>query len=285
MRQFVITRVEQGAIIDFLAIKLRLSKKRAKRLLDERRVFLNGKRIWMAQYRVSPGDQIEIQGTIELSSTTTGDSRAKTQKHNKSAILYQDDHYLIVNKTPGILTNGPESLETLLVDQLKELDLSAVHRLDRDTSGCVIFAKSQEAKVAAEGLFREKQVTKVYHAIAIGRVNEGIKEIKRPVEGLAAKTKLMVLSSSVVATHLRLSIVTGRMHQIRRHLQAIRHPVIGDKEYVTDSLPPGLLRSVSRQMLHARSLRFVNPFTGREIAVEAPLPADFRYCLRSLRLR
>ncbi|MCX6996269.1 MAG: RNA pseudouridine synthase [Kiritimatiellaeota bacterium] len=162
--------------------------------------------------------------------------------------------------------------------------LAAVHRLDRDTSGCLLFAKNARALAAAIALFGGRAVTKVYHALAAGRLPDGLREIKVPVDGQPALTRVERLDVNPRASHLKLNIETGRTHQIRKHLLAVHHPVLGDKAYGGRFQPPGLQQEIPRQMLHASVLAFTQPLTGAPVRCKAALPEDFRACLRALRL-
>jgi len=259
-------------LLDFLAGRLAISRKKVKRILDARLVFVNGQRVWMARHRLKVGDEVEVHFPRTAAPATA------------PSLLYDDQDLCVANKPSGILTDGPGSLEAQLRESLGIPELCAVHRLDRDTTGCVVFAKRPAIKDALIQLFKERRVTKVYHAIALGSVRDDIREIKMPIDGEPAITHLTRLSGDRLATHLKLKIDTGRTHQIRKHLAAIGHPVLGDKQYATARLPSPVLRSVARQMLHAESVAFVHPVTGQDLRVKAVMPPDFMACLRRLKL-
>ncbi len=272
MRHFSVPRGEHASLIDFLASSLRISKKKAKLLLDAKKVFVNGQRIWMAKSEVQGGDSVEVQ---EESAEVNVDPRG---------VLFQDESCLVFAKPAGITTNGPESLELQLREALHSPTLLAVHRLDKDTSGCVIFSKSRAIKDKFEALFRAKKISKSYRAIVIGWVPGDIEEIKTPIDGKPALTKVKIISANEEASHLELSIPTGRTHQIRKHLASIQHSVIGDKDYLTKSIHSRTIRDVPRQMLHAMTIGFQNPVSGEEINVVAPLPKDFKAFLKKINL-
>lgn len=261
-------------LIDFLAARLALSKNNAKGLLDAHAVFVNDRRVWMAKHALRPGDRVEVHFPHQQP------ERARTAP----AVLYQDDDYVVAGKPAGVLSNGPDSLESELRAALRVPALEAVHRLDRDTSGCLLFAKNPAARDAAVRLFRDGRITKLYHALVLGRVSQNVREIKAPVDGQPALTRVMVLSSNPVASHVKLRLETGRTHQIRKHMAAIRHPVLGDRSYATRAQPHPLLRGIPRQMLHAAGLTFRHPRTGEVVRVQSPLPRDFRACRRKLGL-
>jgi 23S rRNA pseudouridine1911/1915/1917 synthase len=259
-------------LVNFLAARLGLSMKRAKRLLDSRAVFVNEKRVWMARHSLMPGDRVEVHNP------------APAPQSRRPHILYDDSDVVVVNKPAGLLSNGPTSLEQQLKTRLNAPALAAIHRLDRDTSGCIVFARNAGARDAMLALFRAHKVRKTYHAIAIGRISRGSRNITVPVDGQPARTRLTVLVATNVASHLRLEIETGRTHQIRRHMVSIGHPLVGAKVHATSAQPLPELRNIPRQMLHAAEISFPHPRTGATVRVSAPFPPDFRLWLRQLDL-
>ena len=265
-------------LLDFLAEALGLSRKRAKNLIDQRIVFVNNARVWMARHMLERGDRVEVHIAAPAA------PKAAPAAPRRIPILYKDQDYLVADKPAGLLSNGPASVEELLRKELAEPALAAVHRLDRDTSGCLLFARNAEAGRNIITLFYEKAVTKVYPAIAMGRVSSGVHEINAPVDGKPAVTKVTVVRSNSLATHLKLLIETGRTHQIRKHMLRIRHPLAGDKVYATGAVMVEAFRRVPRQMLHAASISFKHPVNGTLISAHAPLPRDFVQCLAALRL-
>ena len=187
---------------------------------------------------------------------------------------------------PGRLSNGPDSLEADLRTLLNQPKLQAVHRLDRDTSGCILIARSKDAFDQAVELFKEQKISKVYHALATGEIKERERRIDYALEGEPAVTHLHRVASNPLASHLKIKIETGRTHQIRKHLAYIGHPVLGDRTYaLRGGAVPEELRLIARQMLHAVSLTFTSPFTHQKIRIEAPLPKDFVMWSKRLGLR
>jgi 23S rRNA pseudouridine1911/1915/1917 synthase len=259
-------------LVDVLAEHLRCSKKQARVLLDARQVFVNGKRIWMAKHALKTKDVIE---------TVRPEPKSK-----KVEILHKTEDLWVVNKPSGLVTNGnARSLEVRLQHELNCPELCAVHRLDRDTSGCVLFAANPAAKARMIPLFKEQKIVKIYRAIVIGTVSDQLKTITRDIEGESATTLVNVLDRSREASYLELRIQTGRTHQIRKHLSAMRHPVLGDKEYAGEQRGNPLFRTVPRQMLHACRLILPNPQGGPSLRVVAPVPEDFRAVLKTLGLK
>jgi 23S rRNA pseudouridine1911/1915/1917 synthase len=271
---FVATAAEQGAfLVLFLAKRLGCSRKRAKQILDQRCVFVNRKRVWMARHELHRGDEVEVAAT-----------ETPPVSPRSPAVIHRSAGYVAVNKPAGVLSNGPDSLEMLLRVQLDEPSLVAVHRLDRHTSGAILYATNAAALDDMVGLFRRQEVAKTYHAIVAGRIVQRDIEISAPLDGQTAFTRVSVLRTAATASHVRLRIDTGRTHQIRRHMASIRHPVLGDRTYFTGEQSDPLLRGIPRQMLHASCLSYRHPKTGQTIRIEAPFPPDYRAVLRRLGL-
>lgn len=276
MQRYAVDPKSAGqSLQDFLASKLNLSRNKAKAILDARHAFVNGRRVWMTKHELRKGDIVEVAApapSVRPASVTP-------------SILYQDNEYLIVNKAAGTLSNGPDSLETTLQGLLNQPRLKAVHRLDRDTSGCILIARSNSAFDKAVELFKSKLISKVYHVLASGKIEDKERRVEYPIDGEPAVTHLYLISSNTDASHLRVKIDTGRTHQIRKHLAYIGHPVLGDRTYAGRTVIPEAFRMIGRQLLHAANLTFESPFSGQKIRAEAALPRDFTTWLRRLDLR
>ena len=287
--------VETGVtLIEFLSRRLGISRNKAKTIIDQRRVFVNGKRVWMARHNLKEGDQVTGSFNIE-----------KTVKISRGIIIYEDDNYLVVNKPAGISSNGSNSFEQLLNRQSVNESAAACHaprmachaprvachRLDKDTTGCLIFAKSAEAKKRIIALFAGNKVKKKYESVVRGCLKKNTMTITTPIDGQKAITRIRLKKaskpachSSGVASHLSITIETGRTHQIRKHLASIGHPVLGDQHYGVGRETPQSERLIGRQMLHAAEIEFTNPFSDLPVHVKAPMPADLKSCLRQYRL-
>ncbi len=263
-------------LLDHLADALSLSRRAAKTLLDDRMVFVNGRRIWMAKHLLQTRDTIELLPDAVA---------PQAQKDSPVRILLDDPLFLVADKPPRLLTTGDKSLETRLRDQLSLPALRAVHRLDKDTSGCVLFAKSEDTRLALITQFEEGRIRKLYHALVAGNLPEPQMDIRLHVDHLPAVSHARQVSAQTRpprCAHVTVSIETGRTHQIRIHLHHIGNPVLGDRQYF--SARSADFPEVPRQMLHASELRFAHPATGKPISAAAPLPRDFRDWMRTLRL-
>jgi 23S rRNA pseudouridine1911/1915/1917 synthase len=208
-------------------------------------------------------------------------------------VPYEDEHLLVVDKPAGLVVHPAAGHHTgTLVHGLLALDAEGgdeerpgiVHRLDRDTSGLMVVARSPEAHRRLQEMIRRREVTREYVALVVGRPRSRSGTIDAPIgrdRHDALRHSLDTDSPRDAVTHfeieelydgytrLRVRLETGRTHQIRVHLAAIDLPIAGDPTYGK----PGVL-GLERQFLHAARLSFDHPFTGRRVDVESPLPAD-----------
>lgn len=274
-----INRVEQQQpLLDVVAHHLGLSKKQAKRLLDARSVFVNQRRVWMARHPLQAGDEVEVIGFRPASAPTRPATPPRVR------VLRETADWLAVDKPPGLLTNGPDSVESLLRVQRQESGLEAVHRLDRDTSGCLLLARHAQARDHLLALFEQHAVKKTYLAIVLGAFPPDLKRVDKRLDGLEAITDFRVRDAHARASLIEARPQTGRTHQLRLHVRAVGHPLAGDKTYATGELHHEALRRLPRQMLHAWRLAWTDA-SGEEIKLEVPWPADFQHALRALGLR
>lgn len=228
-------------------------------------------------------------------------------------ILYEDEDLLALNKAPGLVVHpsAGHAAHTLVNALLHHCagHLSGiggvarpgiVHRLDKDTSGCLVVAKNDAAHLRLSGQFAARSVEKTYEAIVCGRLPGPGGEIDIPISrhrvdrkrmaagaGRPARTVFRVVEGLRGATRVEVDLHTGRTHQIRVHFQHLGFPVMGDAVY--GRRQNALLRqstgwAAPRQMLHARRLALLHPRTGSRLVFEAPIPADFRLVLERLRL-
>ena len=211
-------------------------------------------------------------------------------------ILYEDEHLLAVSKPAGMLvvpsTTTPAS-ETLLEKAKRHVGnrVWALHRLDRDTSGVVLFGKTPEACRTFHHQFEKRTIEKTYEAIVAGTVSRQQGVITLPIAkkrwgkgrirrgGESARTEYRVKEYCVPVTWLEVCPKTGRMHQIRIHLAAIGHPLAFDPLYHKDSP----WKWLSQVPLHAHSVTFDRPVTGERQTIHAPLPKEFKEALQRFR--
>ena len=220
-------------------------------------------------------------------------------------LLHEDDSLIAVDKPGGVPVHGSgrgeETIETLLREQLGQkavrsgFTVSAVHRLDRQTSGVVLFARRKRACSRLMEQFAKGQVTKTYLALVRGSIEGDRGSITVPLPGLGkhqgkeqeARTDWRVVCRGEEVALVECRPRTGRTHQIRRHMKAIGCPLVGDEKY-------GVLRfnswakanwGLSRMFLHAASLSLAHPDDGRRLHFESPLPEELRAVLEKAGLR
>jgi 23S rRNA pseudouridine1911/1915/1917 synthase len=215
------------------------------------------------------------------------------------AVPYEDEHLLVVDKPAGVVVHPAKGHRSGTLAQAlagraaggEEGRAGIVHRLDRDTSGLLVVARSDEAHRRLKDAMQRREVTREYLALVLGRPPARSGTIEAPIgrdrhrrtrmstdtdEPRDAVTHFEVERALAETTLLRVRLETGRTHQIRVHLQAIGHPVAGDPEYGG----AGAL-GLERQFLHATRLAFTHPFTGAPVDVTSPLPADLERALHS----
>jgi 23S rRNA pseudouridine1911/1915/1917 synthase len=278
---------------------------RAKKLCIDGRVTVDGERCLDPATRISPDATVVVN-----------EHAPKVEKGplQRSAILFHDRDVVVVDKPAGLLTvaDTPGNKDTL-VDHtrtlLRRIDkegadapLGVVHRLDRDTSGVMMFTRSPLAKRVLTEAFTEHAIERIYHAIAHGDVpairmethflldrGDGLRgsfgHFRRsqgdpPPDSRIAITHVKPITALQGATLVECRLETGRQHQIRIHLAELGHPVLGEFVYIRDYRGPKI--EAPRAMLHARTLGFVHPRTGKTLTFEREAPEDFRATVDAL---
>ena len=293
-----VNKPDAKVLQDFLAARFSLSRRTAKAMIDGRNVWVNRKCVWIARFALKTGDLVEVPAQVvkgavrqnEKSGAKDGGcagehSKLLTQNSKRSRhvrVLWSNDGYLVCDKPAGVVScDDPKSVESILRVQEGVPTLEAVHRLDRDTTGCLLFAKNHAAFLAAVEVFKTHRVTKIYQAVVTGRFPFAHQTINAPLDGQEAVSKVTREAEGDDASFLHIRIETGRTNQIRRHLASVRHPVVGDRVFGLKSARDPRLMQVPRQMLHAATLTLPDPLDPHaEISVHSPLPADFRAALR-----
>ncbi len=238
-------------------------------------------------------------GDFTLEKIETVDSPPLTPRMPPLRMLYQDAFLVAIDKPAGMIVHpgrepeGPEWIAMKRVrDQLGQR-VFPVHRLDRPTSGVLLFALDKQTAGLAQQAFEQRQVTKIYHAVVCGEtpqqwVCETPLRAHPEDEPLAARTvfeRLAVSRGDTVLSLIKATPETGRFHQIRRHLLEAGHPVAGDFRYagMEESFALGALLGIgTRMLLQAKVLEMRHPQTGDALRIEAPTDADFAKCFPSL---
>jgi 23S rRNA pseudouridine955/2504/2580 synthase len=275
------------------------------KMFRTRKIRVNGLR-GRPEQLLADGDKIAIRGDEErLLVPAEGTVKGPRAARRTFGILHEDEHLLVVDKPAGLAAHPGSGIEgATLVDEVRahlrvpddlapgEYRASPAHRLDRDTSGVVLVAKTRKAMVRLGELFTEgDEVRKAYLALAKGKFAKGSGVIDLPlseheqttrskdqrgVKFQEALTRWQVISANHDASLLRVHIETGRTHQIRRHLQAFGHPVAGDRRYgdFAFNREARARWGLKRMFLHAWRLEVPHPVTGAPLRLEAPLPPE-----------
>ncbi len=296
----VIKVEEDGKRIDaYVAEKMDISRVNVQRLIEENKLLVNGKSV-KPSYKVKLGDEISIEKEepkeIEIK-----------PENIPIPILYEDNDIIVVNKPKGMVVhpaNGNwegtlvNAIMAICKDSLSgiggEIRPGIVHRLDKDTSGVIVIAKNDKAHINLSEQIKNHEVEKTYIALVRGIVKVNEATIDMPIARSTSDRKKMAVSEKgkKAVTHfkvlkryskyncslLEVKIETGRTHQIRVHLAQIGYPIIGDSVYSKGSNIWG----IEGQCLHAISLKFHHPVTGKEMFIEAPLPEYFDNLIKEL---
>ena len=285
-----------------------VSRGALQRLIEQGYIRVNGK-IIKPTHTPRAGEQVEVHWPDARSSEAQPEDIPLD-------VLFEDKSLLVVNKPPGLVVHpsaGHEehTLVNALLHHCKG-SLSGiggvarpgiVHRLDKETSGCLVVAKNDETHLALAKQFEERTVEKLYDALVLGVLARDTGEVRASIarhptqrqrmavrdnaDSRFAHTSYRVLERLVHSTHVEAEIHTGRTHQIRVHFQFIGHPVVGDSTYggkANKRFTEVTGYEAPRVLLHSRKLSFIHPRTGRKVKFTAPLPEDFQAAVKFLRI-
>jgi 23S rRNA pseudouridine1911/1915/1917 synthase len=270
------------------------SRAAAVKLIEAGAVTVDGQKR-QKRYTLKEGERIDVRPVEPPPPDTAGGDEVEFD------VVYEDDHLMVVDKAAGVVVHPSAGHESgTLVQALagraaggdEEWRPGIVHRLDRDTSGLLIVAKDDAVHRALQEMLRNREVRREYLALVDGRPDARSGTIDAPIgrdrrertvhsiatdKPRAAVTHFEVEQELPRTTLLRVRLETGRTHQIRVHLQAIGHPVCGDRQY--GGAACGERLGLTRQFLHSAYLMFRHPVTGGEIACESKLPVDLQASL------
>ena len=298
--RIIINEEQQGKRVDGVisAYATELSRNTVQRLIEEEQIKVNGNKI-------KPSYKTNLNDIIDINIPKAKEIGLKPQ-NIPLEILYEDNDIIVVNKPKGMVVhpangNPDGTLVNAIMAKCKdslsgiggEIRPGIVHRLDKDTSGAIIVAKNDKAHIKLSEDLKNHKIQKTYIALVRGIIKENEATINMPIgrskqdrkkmavdkNGKEAITHFKVLKRyNEKYTLLEINIETGRTHQIRVHLSHIGYPIIGDDTYSNGKNEWG----ITGQCLHAKSLKFKHPITGREMLIEAELPEYFQKILENL---
>ncbi len=304
-----VTEDQQGQRIDnFLVTHLKgVPKSAIYKILRKGEVRVNKK-------RVKPVYKLQMEDLIRIPPIKVAEREEFVPKNLdkisalEQAILFEDQYLIVINKPSGMAVHGGSGLSYGLIEALRvlrpqEKNLELVHRLDRDTSGCLLISKKRSILKGLHEQLREKTMEKNYWALVVGEWAAKIKNVTEPLrkntlqsgervvrvdeeQGKASHTRFRVLERFDGCTLVQASPVTGRTHQIRVHTQCKGHPIACDDKY-GDQVFDSRMREMglSRLFLHAHDLRFLHPKHETTMHVEAPLDRALNNALKTLRAK
>ncbi|MCY1721396.1 RluA family pseudouridine synthase [Prolixibacteraceae bacterium Z1-6] len=278
---------ENTFLMEFLMAQMPgKSRSKIKLLLGRKQVLVDGKPISQFNHALTPGQKVEISKGMQ-------ETYRAVKQARELSIVYEDAELIVIEKPAGLLSIGTEKEKrataySLLSDYVKQQDpenkIFVVHRLDRETSGLMMFAKSEEIKYHLQELWVNTVIERTYIAVVEGYVKEDegvissylvegktfvVHSSQNPKAGKKAVTNFKTLQRKRGYSLLKVNLDTGRKNQIRVHMQDIGHSIIGDKKYGATVSP------IKRLGLHAQQLSFAHPLSGKKIFFESKIPEEF----------
>ena len=309
VQQVSVCADDAGQRIDnFLVRTLKgVPKTRVYRIIRKGEVRVNKKRV-AASYRLQDGDFVRIPPIRVSESNQSVEPGQALIQQLEASILFENDQLIIINKPSGIAVHGGSGIRLGVIEAMRAMrpnarSLELVHRLDRDTSGCLMIAKRRSMLRYLHAQLREDKVSKIYNALVVGRwlsrkvlvnapllkntLKSGERMVRVDLEGKASKTRYQVLerfsANQDVATLVEASPVTGRTHQIRVHCLHAGHAILGDDKYGTNEDNKHYKNyGLKRLFLHAVRLKLALP-DGQPLTVEAPLSPELVQVTDALR--
>ena len=270
------------------------------RIIRKGEVRVNKKRC-KPEYKLQIGDQVRIP---PLRLSEDADAAAKPSprllRQLHQSILYENPHIIIIDKPAGLAVHSGSGIRYGVIDAMQRLrpddDIELVHRLDRDTSGCLMLARHRQSLLSMQTMLRDNSLRKLYCAVVKGswprelveidlalqkyHLPNGERRVRVDASGKAALSRVQVLRSGTQYSVIQVELVSGRTHQIRVHCQSQGHEIAGDDKYGDAEFNRAMRgRNLRRLMLHAASLELPQSDYTPEIVINAPLPGTFQELL------
>ena len=302
--QFIrVLEPQQGQRIDnFLIRHLKgVPRSRIYRLVRRGEVRINKKRCKPGQ-KLEAGDEVRIPPFSGVTAAPPKKLGLGMRQLLEKSVLFENDEVLVINKPAGLAVHGGSNIRLGLIEALRQInpqwpELELAHRLDRDTSGCILISKNTIFLRYIHRKFKEKSINKQYLALVHGKWPKGLLEVQAPLlkhgassnehlvyiddSGKSSLTRFRVIRRHQDSTLVEASPVSGRKHQIRAHCKHVGHPVVGDQKYVLKGLESPL-RNVKTLCLHANKITFMMPGRNKSTEVEAPIDPTMASVLNKL---
>ncbi|MCP3687836.1 MAG: RluA family pseudouridine synthase [Gammaproteobacteria bacterium] len=292
------TSAQLNQRVDNFLLKLlkNIPRTRIYRIIRKGEVRVNKKRV-KPDYKLKLGDIIRVP---PLRMESSGDALPVISDRFlqllESAVLFENRHFVVIDKPAGMAVHSGSGVAFGVIDIMRKLredtDIELVHRLDRDTSGCLLLAKHRQSLLTLQKMLQENALEKIYTLVVKGVWPSGLREINHRLKkmhmsngerrvyvddtGQKAQTRVIAIQPGEHYSRLSIQLITGRTHQIRVHCQAEGHEICGDRKYGD----PGFNRDMKKQgcnrlMLHASRLELAKSEYNDEIVINAPIPEKF----------
>lgn len=316
-KEFLVCKKVEGTRLDIALCKYLpdLSRRKIRSIVDIGGAYLNNKRVRISSRTVSAGDKIAVEYNLELLSKAKSKNKIDMTKEH---LVYEDDYYLVINKPAGLPSQATRSqsvdhvipfVKKYMIKQSPDYNgnnLTLVHRLDQETSGLLVIAKSTQYANALSLEFKKRAVKKTYHALCFGvaaqknyKVENFLSSIDKntgtvkPCGKQYGKDALTIFKVKESYQKPFKSVLiecfpkTGRSHQLRAHLKSINLPIVGDKKYCTTRIPhiedEELKKAVlDHHLLHAFKLIFFHPYLKKNVELQAKYPKNLSTLLKAL---
>jgi len=254
--------------------------------------------------RLAAGDKVRVP-PVTLPDEKPQEVNYRAQNELANSVLYEDDAIMVITKPSGIALHGGTGVNVGVIETLRQMHpeiadcLELVHRLDRDTSGCLIIAKKRSALRVMHEMIRGNEMNKRYYAIVKGRWDPKVRKVDVPLKralrqsgervvyvdraGKASLTRYRIHRQYKTVTWMDIKLETGRTHQIRVHALHMGHPLVGDEKYGDEAYNREMKsKGLKRLCLHAYQLEFNHPLTGKPLSIEAPMDPEIEQALKGL---